>query len=95
MNQRPKFDPGSSSLESASPQAPPSVLTLATPLDEEIAQAIWLRQRDQLVSDALNKAKWRDPSVPAKFWNEFLLDARAVLSLLYGKHFEYQNGNKK
>ena len=92
MNQRPKFDTAYSNLESVSYQAVPSVLMLETPIDEEIAKAIWQRQRDQLDSDAISsKAKWRDPSVPSRFWDEFLLDARAVLSLLYRKHFEYQN----
>jgi len=69
-----------------------SILTLETPNAEEIARAIWQRQHDALVSDAIfHNAKWRDQSIPSKFWDEFLLDAHAVLSLLYKKHIEYQN----
>jgi hypothetical protein len=93
MNQKPKFDPCCSSHE---PVAIPSVLTFETPIDEEIAKAIWQRQHDRLVSDAFfYKAKWRDPSVPSKFWDEFLFDAHAVLSLLYKKHIEYHNSDKR
>jgi hypothetical protein len=69
-----------------------STLTMETPNVEEIARAIWQRQHDTLTSEAIFfDAKWRDQSIPSKFWNEFLLDANAVLSLLYKKHIEYQN----
>ena len=69
-----------------------SILTLDTPDVEEIAKAIWQRQRNSLASDSLfYNAKWRDKSIPFKFWNEFLLDAQAVLSVLYKKHIEYRN----
>jgi len=68
-----------------------SVLTLQTPDIEDIAKAIWERQRSALVSDAIShNLKWRDPSVPSKFWEEFLLDADAILALLYEKHVEFQ-----
>jgi hypothetical protein len=73
-------------------QVDPSILTLDTPDVEEIAKAIWQRQHDTLVSNSLfYNATWRDQSIPSKFWDEFLLDAHAVLSLLYNKHIEYQN----
>jgi hypothetical protein len=95
MNQKPKFDPHGSGHELVSRQAIPSVLTLETPIDEEIAKALWQRQHERLVPDAIfYNAKWRDPSVPSKFWDEFLFDARAVLSFLYEKHIEYQNNDK-
>ena len=69
-----------------------SILTLDTPDVEEIAKAIWQRQHDPLASNSLfYNAKWRDQSIPFKFWNEFLLDAHAVLSVLYKKHIEYRN----
>ena len=69
-----------------------SILTLRTPNVEDIARAIWQRQHDALFSDAItHNVKWRDQSIPSKFWDEFLLDAHAVLSLLYKKHIEYQN----
>jgi hypothetical protein len=70
-----------------------SILTLHTPDVEEIAKAIWQRQHDTLASDSLvSRAKWRDQSVPSRFWDEFLLDAHAVLSLLYQKNIEYKKG---
>jgi hypothetical protein len=95
MNQKPKFEPFCSNHEAVSFQAMPSVLTFEMPIDEEIAKAIWQRQHDRLTSDAIfYNAKWRDPSVPFQFWDEFLLDARAVLSLLCKKHIEYQNNDK-
>jgi hypothetical protein len=73
-------------------QVDSSTLTLDTPDVEEIAKAIWQRQHDTLVSDSLfYNTKWRDQSIPSKFWDEFLLDAHAVLSLLFNKHIEYQN----
>jgi hypothetical protein len=68
-----------------------SMLTLKTPEVEEIARAIWQRQHDALVPEAISySAKWRDQSIPSRFWDEFLLDAHAVLLLLYKKHIEYQ-----
>jgi hypothetical protein len=64
----------------------PSTLTIETPDVEEIAKAIWQRQHDALPPDAIsNNANWRDPSIPERFWYEFLLDAHAVLGLLYEK----------
>ncbi len=69
-----------------------SILMLDTPDVEEIAKAIWQRQHDRLVAESLfYNATWRDQSIPSKFWDEFLLDAHAVLSLLFIKHIEYQN----
>jgi len=68
------------------------ILTLETPNVEEIAKAIWQRQHDTLPPDAIsNDVKWQDQTIPYKFWDEFLLDAHAVLLLLYRKHVEYQN----
>jgi hypothetical protein len=67
----------------------PLILALETLDVDEIAMAIWQRQRDSLGPDAITHyIKWRDPLVPEKFWNEFVLDAQAVLSLLYRKHFD-------
>jgi hypothetical protein len=69
-----------------------SILTLDSPNVEEIAKAIWQRQHDMLVSESIfYNTTWRDKSIPSKFWDEFLLDAHAVLSLLIKKHIEYQN----
>lgn len=73
-------------------QTGPSILMLDMPDVEEIAKAIWQRQHDTLASESLfYNATWRDQSIPSKFWDEFLLDADAVLSLLFNKHIEYQN----
>jgi len=95
MNEKPKFDPYCSNHEPVSFQATPSVLTFEAPIDEEIAKAIWQRQHSRLVSGSIfYSAKWRDQSVPSRFWDEFLLDAQAVLSLLYKKHTEYQKDDK-
>jgi regulatory protein YycH of two-component signal transduction system YycFG len=72
-------------------QAYPS-LTLESPNVEEIARVIWQRQHDTLPADAFShNVKWRDQSIPSKFWDEFLLDAHAVLMLLYEKHDEAQS----
>jgi hypothetical protein len=72
----------------------PPVLTLAAPQVEEIARAIWQRQHDSLDRSALSyNAKWRDQSIPTKFWDEFVSDARVVLLLLYKKHTQYQNAS--
>lgn len=61
------------------------VRTLPDP--EEIARAIWLRQHSALSPDAINyRAKWRDQSIPLKYWDEFVLDAKAVLKLLGREH---------
>lgn len=95
MNQKPKSVLFCSNHKAVSFQAIPSLLTIRTPIDEEIAKAIWQRQHDRLVSDAIfYKVNWRDPSIPFRFWDEFLLDAHAVLSLLYEKHIEYQSKDK-
>ena len=70
----------------------PSILILQTPNLEEIARAIWQRQHDTLGRDSIAyNTGWRDPSLPAKYWNEYLEDARAVLSLFYSKHVSYEN----
>jgi hypothetical protein len=72
--------------------ANPTILTLETPNVEDIAKAIWQRQHDTLVSDAISYGvKWRDQSIPARFWEEFLQDAHAVLLLLREKDIEYRN----
>ncbi len=61
--------------------------SLALPDSEDIAKAIWQRQREALGPDAIAyNVEWRDRSMPSKFWNEFLLDADAVLSLFGKKH---------
>lgn len=58
----------------------------ALPNSEDIAKAIWQRQRDALDSDAIAyNVEWRDRSMPSNFWNQFLLDADAVLSLFAKK----------
>jgi hypothetical protein len=68
------------------------ILTFEMPSVEEIARAIWQRQRSTMHPEAISfNARWRDQNIPSKFWNEFLLDAQAVLSLLYKKHIDYQN----
>ena len=68
------------------------ILTFETPSAEEIARAIWQRQHSTMHPDDISfNAKWRDQTIPSKFWHEFLLDAQAVLSLLYKKHIDYQN----
>jgi hypothetical protein len=78
--------------ETIFPSAYPLILTLETPSAEEIARVIWERQHNGLPSDAIShNAKWRDQSIPSRFWDEFLLDADAVLLLFQKKHIEYQN----
>lgn len=68
------------------------ILTLETPKAEEIARAIWQRQHAALPAESLSYHKqWRDQSIPHGYWNEFLLDAHAVLSLIHEKHNDYQN----
>jgi len=67
---------------SKAPQIYPLILSSTLPSSEDIAKAIWRRQRDALGADAIaHNVEWRDQSMPAKFWDEFLLDANAVLSL--------------
>lgn len=74
------------------PRVHPSILSLETPKAEDIARAIWQRQRDALGPGAIAyNAEWRDQSIPSRFWDEFLLDAYAVLSLLYEKHIIHEN----
>jgi hypothetical protein len=64
----------------------PAILTLQAPTIEEIARAIWQRQHDARGADAIAaNIGWRDPSLPTRYWDEFLKDAHAVLSLLHGK----------
>jgi hypothetical protein len=75
--------------------ANPLILTLAPPDVEEIARALWQRQRDALPSDAISYGlKWRDQSAPPKFWDEFFRDAQVILALLYNKHTEYQKAKR-
>ena len=68
----------------------PSVLTLETPDLEDIARAIWQRQHEALSQNAITRdIDWRDQSLPSRYWDEFLLDASAVLSLLHREHIKY------
>ena len=68
------------------------ILTLETPKAEEIARAIWQRQHAALPAESLSYHKqWRDQSISPRFWNEFLLDAHAVLLLLHEKQNDYRN----
>ena len=50
--------------------------------EEEIAQAIWTRQRNSIIdNDSIaSKAVWRSSSIPTKFWESYIEDARALLS---------------
>ena len=71
------------------------ILTLETPDLEEMARAIWERQHNALSDKAIARdVEWRDPSLPQRYWNEFLLDASAVLSLLHREHIKYQNRHR-
>lgn len=71
------------------------ILILETPKAEEIARAIWQRQHAALSAECLSyHTKWRDESIPPRFWSEFLLDAHAVLLLLHKKHNDYQSGRE-
>lgn len=68
----------------------------APPNAEEIARAIWQRQRAALPAESPSYRKqWRDQSIPPRFWNEFLLDAHAVLLLIHEKHDDYQNARSR
>ena len=67
----------------------PRTLTLELPDIEDIARAIWQRQHDTLGSNS-NARHWRDTALPSRFWDEFLLDARAVLSFLKNEHLRFQ-----
>jgi hypothetical protein len=59
------------------------LIGLCLPNSEEVAQAIWKRQHSALSPDAISSnLKWRDVAIPSKYWDEFVLDARAVLALL-------------
>jgi hypothetical protein len=78
--------PNRTSARSANdePKYYPLILTLELPSVEEIAKAIWKRQHEALNTHALSyNAQWRDSSIPSRYWDQFLLDARAVLLLLY------------
>jgi hypothetical protein len=62
--------------------------------EEEIARAIWQRQHDALKpSSVASNVCWRDPSLPSRYWEEFLKDARAVLSLFNSKQVLDGNGS--
>jgi|SRR6516162_6799297 hypothetical protein len=88
------FDLGSKKRIPLEPNV--AILMFEAPSLEEIAKVIWQRQHNALPSHAIyHNLNWRDPLVPPKFWEEFLLDARAVLSLLYKKDLEYQKGTRK
>ena len=79
----------------AESQEYPSILTLETPDIEEIARAIWERQHNALSENAIaREVDWRDPSLPPRYWNEFLLDASSVLSILHRGHIKYQNRHR-
>jgi hypothetical protein len=78
----------------AEPQSYPQILKFETPDIEEIAKAIWQRQHDALDSKSVAR-DWRDHAVPSRFWDEFLLDARAVLAFLYREHEKYQKKREK
>jgi hypothetical protein len=81
----------SKNKERCLPQFDQSMLMLEIPSVEEIAKTIWQRQRDALNPDAIHyNVEWRDQSIPANFWDEFILDAHAVLALLCKKNMEYQ-----
>ena len=85
------FTHGRNFIVSFAPADPP-VLTLEMPDVEEIAKAIWERQHNKLPLHALSyQTRWLDESVPRKFWDEFLLDAHAILRFLYRKHVEYNS----
>jgi hypothetical protein len=75
--------------EHGNAQKYPRTLTLDLPDIEDIARAIWQRQHDTLGSNS-NARHWRDTTLPSKFWDEFLLDARAVLSFLTNEHVRFQ-----
>jgi hypothetical protein len=70
-------------------QTHPRTLTLEMPDIEDIARVIWQRQHDALDSNS-NARHWRDQTIPSRFWDEFLLDAHAVLSLLQKEHVKFQ-----
>lgn len=72
------------------------LVTLRMPEVEEIARAIWQRQHDALDAEAVSSSiKWRDQSVPNRFWDEFLLDAQVVLEILFTKQGEYQTEQER
>jgi hypothetical protein len=76
--------PQRTSQHSASDEPSPLVLTIELPSVEEIAKAIWKRQHEAINPDALSyDTQWRDSSLPSRYWDQFLLDARAVLLLIY------------
>ena len=72
------------------------VLTIELPSVEEIAKAIWKRQHEALNPHALSYAtQWRDLSIPSKYWDQFLLDARAVLLLIYNMRVTPAEGRER
>jgi hypothetical protein len=88
------IDEAYSSSKYTEPKNHSRILTLELPDVEDIARAIWLRQHSALDSNA-NGRRWRDKGVPSKFWDEFVLDAGAVLALLHEKHIKYQKKRAK
>jgi len=87
--------PNGVSLWSGKPAEANDILTLQTPRAEEIARAIWQRQHAALPAESLSyHTQWRDQSLPTRFWDEFLLDAHAVLLLLHEKHSDYRNARE-
>jgi hypothetical protein len=78
-------------LRSCNGQVYPTILSLETPDAEDIARIIWQRQRAALDPGAIAyNAEWRDQLIPARFWDEFVLDAQAVLSFLFERHTIYE-----
>jgi hypothetical protein len=78
--------------EGAPPHVDQWTLTFGIPSIEEIATAIWQRQHSKLGLDAIHyDTKWREQSFPSIFWDNFVLDAHAVLTLLYKKCIEHHH----
>ena|SRR6478672_2724073 len=88
--------PQRTSQHSASDEPSPLVLTIELPSVEEIAKAIWKRQHEAINPDALSyDTQWRDSSLPSRYWDQFLLDARAVLLLIYNMRVTTAEGRER